>query len=151
MIKARFEGGYYDGRVFELADDQFRTGLQLTAPDGRFLCGRTVRYSLARRDPDGTRVYVHEPESRRRSTEQIKAAPRGAVYIAPAEAVYRHGVLAFYLDRADLLVVSRHWIGPENLSADRRAIVVDHAAGLTAIQRDLLQASGRPLFLPLSA
>ena len=74
-----------------------------------------------------------------RTTEQIKAAPRGALYVCiRAEAGYAKAP-AHALGRPDLKFAGPEAVG-ERLLGLRAPVVVDHAVRLDPLQRMCLQA-----------
>lgn len=74
------------------------------------------------------------------TTRQMLEAPQGAVFIWPNDALYCPKMLAYSLERQDLLIVSPRWLD-QQCAGNSRSIVVDHAAGsyFTPRQRDTLR------------
>lgn len=84
-----------------------------------------------------------------RTTQQMTAAPRGAVFVWGNENVYYPRSLAKALGRDDLVVRPMSWLEPHNFeSRDFPGVVVDHAAlpgRHAAIVLNYLRARGVPV------
>jgi hypothetical protein len=74
-----------------------------------------------------------------RTTEQMRAAPIGAIFISPHAATIGYNKsLAAYIDRKDLKVVSTLWLEEGWRGVTLTGIVIDHAANLNDRQQNLL-------------
>lgn len=82
---------------------------------------------------------THQYRGKGRTTEQVKAAPQGAIYVWYSDRLHDARVFAVKAGRGDLVMVAPSWLSDRRWMGMRApAIVVDHATKLTDEQRDLL-------------
>ena len=72
------------------------------------------------------------------TTGQMQRAKRGAFYIWVNSHLQYPMSLAISLKRADLKIVSPHWLDTDKCRAYRQQIIIDHATHLTSKQYDIL-------------
>jgi hypothetical protein len=78
-----------------------------------------------------------------RTTKQMQAAPKGAIFISANRPMVAHDrLLAFKCGRSDLVVVAPHWITDRRwVGLELSGVVIDHAANLTQREHYDLQAA----------
>ena len=62
-----------------------------------------------------------------RTTEQMRAAPEGAIYVWVNSVLAYPKGLAHHLGRSDLEVVPESWLEPKRVRGLTRPVVLDHA------------------------
>ncbi len=78
------------------------------------------------------------------TTKQMMDAPQGAFYLWCNDNMAYPRNLAHSLQRDDLRVMPLSWLRYENLAMSRHIpLVVDHAAGLTRLQKQYVDAFNR--------
>lgn len=77
------------------------------------------------------------------TTQQMQAAPPGAVFVWCNTILHYPRDLARHLGRTDLRIVSPSWVSASQMAGGKTPIAVDHAAYLTFEQRDAIRIATR--------